>query len=232
MLPTGDDLTIILFWSGLAVTALIAAVQSTGRTRWGLAALGLAMASLAAAIGLAPVRIPWLSSIPLVNAAIAPATITMAAIMVRSMTKPLVTKLQSSPSHEIPAGTIQARRPPARLNAGVRNEHEARTKSLFKPDITVEEAAVYLLSNRSTWSDPYGRKVRELVVKSIHSALTSGQITGWAKLHPDAEEFQVAKDKWFRATLDRVDGYAMLKGTAIHGLRLSRAEVEAAWPPR
>lgn len=104
--------------------------------------------------------------------------------------------------------------------------------SKWSPDMTMDDLVRHL-ANKTTMSPRYGMNENGISAE-IHTALYSGKIIAWGKLHPSSEEFEISTRHWNHAELSRLDGSALLKllRMPIYELRFARGQVEATWPPR
>ena len=107
------------------------------------------------------------------------------------------------------------------------------SECLWTPDILLSEAYDYLAREvrwRRNGVNMTKRDVESTLVNSLHR----GKISGWAKVHPTAtDEHLVQSDEWAAAEVDIDTNYAFFRRckTAGHGIRVSRGELEAAFPP-
>lgn len=237
MHPSGDNLSVLLFCISIVLATTIAAIQSSGRTRGGFAVAAVVSGLGTIGVWIDPGEFRWSVILPFANAAVAPSTVLIAALMVRNITKAfsaqvgeVIKEAKTSPPLTSPPQPRQQPARPAPVDPTA--AYKSKTKSPFEPDTEVDEAVSYLTSGASVWADNTGRRSTAAAVSALKKALSDGQITGWARLHPDAEEFQVNTNEWVFAKELRPDGYARLSNVAIYKVRVSSAQVSAAWPKR
>lgn len=134
-------------------------------------------------------------------------------------------KLATVPSMKEPAPkAAEKKRRPA----------EATAKSHWEPDMSLSDAVSYI-EYHSTWrpSDPYRQEGQAL--EAVRTALYQAQVTAWARQHPQSDEYQLSSLAWeYGVEIRPEDNYAFSArhAVALHGVRLSKGEVEAAWPPK
>jgi len=229
---SGDALQVFLFFVALAAGAALTALTVDGwKRRAALASMVLCVV-LAVAVNVAPAGLPLGASLPVLYG-LMPGLVALAvwlplrgrppalsADQVKAIVADEIVKYAPAPAV---AEVIQkaAPTPEERLRASA--------VSHWTPDTTMAELVIYLGNNGMT-GPPRTR------IAVIHQALWQGRLTAWARIRPDpeAEEIQTGTSHWNQADLDRDDGYVFFRELkmAAFGLRFSRGEIEATWPPR
>lgn len=213
---TGDTLTVFCLLAGGALSTLLASLSVSGRTRYSLWLLTGLLALGSAAIFFTAGQVDWGAVVPFGYAAVPPVTIGLVVLLLRSHVRGTA-----------PAGQVEVAPPRPRTP---QEKVAAANASLWSPDIAIDAVADHI--RRSGWRPRYGPVSSHALAEEIHRALYTGSITAWGRIHPDAEEFQIATGPWNFSDLETLNGYAFLRQAkvAIFGLRFSQGEVEAVWP--
>lgn len=105
-------------------------------------------------------------------------------------------------------------------------------KSKWVPDITLTSAISYL-ENQSRWRRGKRYLTTSETVEEIREAMRQGKVTAWGRPHPDDDEVEIAKSAWRGAELTVDTSYAFFGAfqEAAHSIRLSKGQLEAAYPP-
>lgn len=112
-------------------------------------------------------------------------------------------------------------------------------KRPFKPDMGLDDLVMYV-GTGSHWAkmisqtNPTRGANLDQIEAQIVAKLASGQVCGWARSRPNGPERQVDNKAWEGASIHLARGHAFLPVVArnLYSLRVSKAEVEQAWPPR
>lgn len=220
---TGDSLSILLFLASCMVACMIGAVTAPKGWRTNSLWAGAVLFGVSVVVLLG--RFPRLEATPTlaIIAGLTPAvTVAVVALMLG----------RSYPARSEAAGVLKA----AKLVPPKRRPAEAKEKKGWKPDMSLRDVAIYV-STASTWRVPYGRTIdaRAEIKEEIRKRLYAGQVTAWGREHPETEEYQIDDDAWaFEADVRLDTSYAFfpIYGVAMHAIRLSKGEIEAAWPPK
>ncbi|MGX7893916.1 hypothetical protein [Tsuneonella sp. HG222] len=105
-------------------------------------------------------------------------------------------------------------------------------QSAWSPDITFQEAMIYLATG-SRWGNSGYRSV-DTVKSEMSAALRQNKVTSWGRAHPEGPEVQIKSSFWHHPDINWEIGYAFSNNVnaAAHAIRLSKGEIEAAWPPK
>jgi len=220
---TGDTLSFFSLFAGSAVSAAVGAVSTKGQTRDGLWVAAGLFAVIALGVAITSARFAWGDLLPIAFATTSPITVIIVALMLRRAR--LAAFPAASPATKLaPQPAPKARRP-----------GEARQVSKWEPDITLADAASYLRT-KSTWRAPYdARNVSAEANKALREALSFGQLTSWGREHPKEVEYQLDPEIWSNSAQIKISEnyiFSPKAGAAMHSVRLSRGELEAAWPPK
>jgi hypothetical protein len=217
----GDSLSVFLFLAGAGIAAVIGALTAPPgwrtRTLWWTAAL---FALAAGCWIIAPAASPMIQAIVRIMAAVVQSGIL---ILIGTV---LIVALM--------VGGRSAAEPPTSVGPAKKALPDfASSRAInWKPDISLTEAAMYL-GTSSKWA--MFRSLNMGSVKSeLQGALISGKLSAWGKVHPgDADEYIIRRDAWEYAELNVDTSYVFLTGfgCAVHEVRLSKDELESAFPP-
>lgn len=225
----GDSLQVLLFFVGMAIGAMIAAVPTApGRGRnflWGvaaffaLAAIGWFVAPSASPVfqAIRPIAVAIVQS----GALVVVGTVSFVAIMVR----------RQSPQSQSTGPDLAdlAMPPPA---PAPKFAADPGKKSKWTADVSFAQAVVYR-GREAACSNRYD-KVGEIVSVLIN-ALRTGKITAWGKEHPsDTEEWQIRQSFWHSAevTFETSTAFSNHLNCNAFDVRLSMEELQLVWPPK